>query len=102
MRNGFRITPAELISAAPAFTAAAEELAEAQRALAETMGRLGECWGEDEQGAQFAASYRPQRERLDAVVSTLTEGLASIDPALRAWGANVEAADRTAMPGPVT
>lgn len=85
VQDGFRVLPTELVAAA-------------RQALAETMGQLGECWGGDEQGQRFAATYLPHRQRLDEVVAVLAQGLASVDPALHGWADGLETTDRLAMP----
>ncbi len=57
---------------------------------------MGAPWGNDEQGKQFAAGFLPNREKIDKALKVLVQGLASIDPALRALEDNVQEADRAA------
>lgn len=88
MSDHVRIDPAEVLETAPAFSAAEQSL-EAALARADcALAGLGDFWGHDEQGGQFAASYSPAASQVLAAVANIARGLGSITPGLQAMADN--------------
>jgi hypothetical protein len=96
MTGTMRVDPAGLRGCGPAF-------ANLSTLIGATLGRLGDrldaegpCWGADETGATFQASYGPAASTVREALPGLRDGVASIGESLLAAADNVEAAeDRT-------
>ena len=91
--TGFDVTPAALTGAAGAIDAEAVTLDEAAAALAQRLGQLGRCWGDDAVGQRFAAGYGPAAQVVVGNIDALSIGLVRIAAALRAVAASYERAD---------
>ncbi|KWX05325.1 hypothetical protein TH66_03600 [Carbonactinospora thermoautotrophica] len=96
MADRFQVDPDGLRAVAPRFSRESEHLHEALQTLRSRLDAAGAAWGDDEQGAQFAAQYEPNRHNIEQGVQTLVEGLQSIDKALRVMADNYMRADEAA------
>ncbi len=96
MADRFAVRPDDLRAVAPRFTAESDRLRHAVEQLRVRLEALGQPWGDDEQGMQFAAAYEASSTKIDRAVSLLAEGLMSIDQALSAMADNYVEADRAA------
>jgi hypothetical protein len=92
--EGFKIDPADLVGAAPTFKTQSEILRTAYQAWWATMSRVGQPWGNDEQGQKFANGDNGHNGIVAAqdcvfkALEVLVQGIASMDPALRALADN--------------
>ncbi|MDI2132184.1 hypothetical protein [Yinghuangia seranimata] len=99
--DGFAIHPDDLRSTAPAFTTEGDTLHKALTALQATMAGLGAPWGDDDQGKVFAngdgtnPGFVPAQESLFKALGVMAQGIASMDPALRALADNTTAQDQS-------
>lgn len=72
---------------------AAADVQTALGTLQSALAGLGDFWGDDEQGVQFAAGYRPQAKKVQLAAGNIATGLTSVAEGLAAHGANYTAAD---------
>ncbi len=89
----FSIQPEQVQGAGPAFSTASADVQGAVGQLQSALAGLGNFWGDDEQGAQFAAGYQPQAEKVQLAAGNIATGLSSVAEGLDAHGANHSAAD---------
>lgn len=80
---GFTADPDGAITAAAQFGIAADQLDDAGKELLAAMNSLGQCWGSDDAGKEFAKDYEPGAQGS-------SEGFANIVEALRGMQHNVE------------
>ncbi|RSN58933.1 hypothetical protein DMH01_23330 [Amycolatopsis sp. WAC 04182] len=80
---GFTADPDAVKSAAAKLGIAADQLDEAGKELVAAMNSLGQCWGNDDAGKEFAKDYEPGAQGS-------SEGFANIVEALRGMQHNVE------------
>jgi uncharacterized protein YukE len=90
---GFDVQPAALIGAAGTFDAEAEALARAAARVQARLAALGSCWGDDDVGARFGATYEPAMHTVVGNVGALASGLIRIAAALRAVATAYEVVD---------
>ncbi|MEU8471815.1 hypothetical protein AB0F30_28565 [Streptomyces sp. NPDC029006] len=76
------IKTADIKAAAPAFHQGAIDLSKALTTLVTTLDGLGEPWGHDEQGEQFAGAYKPRQKKMESAAGILVLGLTSIHEAM--------------------
>ncbi|MEU1824477.1 hypothetical protein ABZ502_18875 [Streptomyces abikoensis] len=72
----------DIKSVAPVFHEQSKKLSDALTKLIGTLDGLGEPWGKDDAGEQFAAAYSPQQKAIEQATGTLVMGLVSIHEAL--------------------
>lgn len=89
----FEVEPDRVRDATPRFGDAAQTLQQALTAIEGTLNGLGDFWGGDSQGAQFASFHQPNRQRVLAALAKVQAGLDSIPPALRAQADGYERVD---------
>ncbi|MGW0790180.1 hypothetical protein ACWD04_18490 [Streptomyces sp. NPDC002911] len=76
------ISTQDLKKAAPTFQQQSTALANAAKALKESLDGLGSPWGDDEQGQKFGDAYNPKRRQIERAVEILVLGLKSINAAM--------------------
>lgn len=76
------ISTQDLKKAAPTFQQQSTALANAARALKQSLDALGSPWGDDEQGQKFGDAYTPKRTEIERAVGVLVLGLKSINMAM--------------------
>ncbi|MEU0394521.1 hypothetical protein ABZ208_17435 [Streptomyces sp. NPDC006208] len=76
------ISTTDLKKAAPTFQEQSTALANAAKALKESLDALGSPWGDDEQGQKFGDAYTPKRKEIEKAVGILALGLKSIHAAM--------------------
>lgn len=97
MTGTMRVDLGRLRGAAPSFAHLSGLVDEALRRLGDRLDAEGACWGRDETGATFHASYGPAAETVRRVLPDLRDGVASVSRSLLVAADNAEAAeDRTA------
>jgi uncharacterized protein YukE len=101
MSTAMDVDPDGLRDAAPRFDAVAADVQDALVRLGASLDGEGACWGNDQIGASFEASYAPMAERTRAAFGLLCAGVADVGAALslaadNADGADGRAADRMA------
>ncbi|WP_369201119.1 hypothetical protein [Streptomyces sp. PU-14G] len=72
----------ELKLAAPVFGKQSKKLSRALTTLITTLDGLGEPWGDDPVGENFAKDYKPYQRSLEEAAGVLVLGLVSIHEAL--------------------
>ena len=82
------IHPAEIQAQAPVFGRESDQLAQALATLQRSLAALGEPWGGDKQGTEFAAAYTPQHDSIVKAIGVLVQGLESIHDGLNVNVAN--------------
>lgn len=80
---GFTADPDGAITAASKLGSAADQLDDAGKELMAAINSLGQCWGNDEAGKEFAKDYEPGAQGS-------SEGFANVVEALRGMQHNVE------------
>jgi hypothetical protein len=97
MTESMRVDIAALRGCEPVFANLSRLLDETRRRLGDRLDAEGACWGQDEAGAAFQASYGPAAATVREALSGLWLGMTSVGESLVAAADNVEAAeDRTA------
>ncbi|MFF3458962.1 hypothetical protein ACFYXH_32525 [Streptomyces sp. NPDC002730] len=76
------ISTQDLKKAAPTFQEQSTALANAAKALKESLDGMGSPWGDDEQGQKFGDAYSPKRKEIERAVGVLALGLKSIHAAM--------------------
>jgi uncharacterized protein YukE len=76
------IKTADLKAAAPTFHEQSVALAKAAKALEKKLAALGAPWGDDEQIAEFAKTYKTNHTHVSHAVGILVDGLQSIHDAM--------------------
>ena len=87
------VDPDGLRGTAPRFDAVAVDVQDALARLSAVLDSEGVCWGNDQTGVSFGASYDPLAERTRAAFALLGEGVAEVAAALRVAADNVDGAD---------
>jgi hypothetical protein len=77
----------------PGLAALSTALDEARRRLDHHLDPEGACWGADELGSAFAASYLPAEADVRAALSRLRDVLAAVGDALLSVADNADAAE---------
>lgn len=95
MSEGFAINPAQVQGAIPAFASQAEQLRVAAEAFRADLARLGEPWGDDENGRKFAVDFVRNQQAIVEACGVLAQGLASVGPTLAAIADNTVTSDKT-------
>jgi hypothetical protein len=97
MTGTMRVDIAALRACGPVFGNLSRLLDETRRRVGDRLDVEGACWGDDETGAAFQASYGPAAATVREALSGLWLGVSSVGESLVAAADNVEAADdRTA------
>ncbi|WP_235926293.1 WXG100 family type VII secretion target [Actinokineospora pegani] len=76
------IQPDVATRAAARFSAAAEQLAGVASALENALSAVGECWGGDESGQEFAKDYVPGADGTQRGLGAVAEGLRNVHQGL--------------------
>jgi hypothetical protein len=97
MTGTMRVDIAALRACGPVLGDLSSLVDETRRRLADRLDAEGACWGDDETGTAFQASYGPAAATVREAMSALGLGVSSVGESLVAAADNVEATDdRTA------
>ncbi|HEY4453385.1 MAG TPA: WXG100 family type VII secretion target [Pseudonocardiaceae bacterium] len=78
MNSGFSADPAKLRQHGTEFAGHAERAGEIHRQLSQAVTDAGDCWGDDEAGRAFAASYAQPAQDTLSKLGALPGGLADV------------------------
>ncbi len=92
---GFEVEPAALRGAAVSFHREADSLGDLALRVDAYLAELGSCWGTDEVGSRFGATYEPAATTVLRNICALSLGLQRIASALHAVGENYEHVDQS-------
>jgi uncharacterized protein YukE len=95
MSTGFAINPEQVRGAIPAFVTQAENLRAAADAFRAELARLGEPWGDDENGRKFGVDFVLNQNGIVQACGVLVQGVASVGPTLAAIADNTVTSDQT-------
>jgi len=76
--GGFTMDPDAVRHGAVSFGPAADDMTTAATTLQNVISSLGECWGTDESGKQFAQDYSPAAQNAVQAFGQLAQGLQNI------------------------
>ncbi len=93
--SGFEVEPAALRGAAGSIHSEADVLGDLALKLELHLANLGPCWGGDQVGQRFAASYQPAATTVLTNIDALSIGLHRIAAALQAVGERYEQVDQS-------
>jgi hypothetical protein len=97
MTGPMRVDIGALRGSGPVFAQLSALVDEALTRLGDRLDAEGACWGGDEAGTTFQASYGPAADTVRRILSDLRDGVASVGTSLLVAADNAEAAeDRTA------
>jgi uncharacterized protein YukE len=88
--------PERLRAMAARMRGLADAIGDARRQLERVRLAEGRCWGGDEAGAAFAATYGPASRLVDAMLARTESGVHGLAAVLTAVTSVVETADREA------
>ncbi|MGC0421679.1 WXG100 family type VII secretion target [Embleya sp. AB8] len=80
--TGYKALPSDFTAAGKSFTDAGRRVAEIRTTLKTTIEGLGECWGDDDLGHEFAKEYTPARDKVLEALEALAKGLDKIGKGL--------------------
>ncbi len=93
----FSVRPDTLRSAGATYLVQSAALDGALSRLRSTLAGLGDVCGDDEQGLQFAASYKPAADTIQRGLGILVQGLASINEGLTAMADHYDGSDASSV-----
>jgi hypothetical protein len=88
-----RVDVPGLRACGPAFAALSAAVDETMRRLVDRLDAEGACWGADETGAAFDASYGPSAANVRRALPGLRDAIASVGDSVVAAADNAEAAE---------
>src|SRR5712692_9937352 len=93
MADKLSVHPETILQASARFELEGELLGSALGRLQATLASLGDVSGDDDQGRQFAAGYKPNAAMVQQAVQNLAKGLTAIGLGLEVMGTNYQAGD---------
>jgi uncharacterized protein YukE len=93
MGDRFSVDPESLMRASGQFSVESARLAVAVARLQSRLGALGDVTGDDDQGHQFAAGYKPNAATLEQALLNMVKGLDAIGRGLEVMGINYQGGD---------
>ncbi|RJQ68033.1 hypothetical protein D5S17_32530 [Pseudonocardiaceae bacterium YIM PH 21723] len=97
--SGFSVDIDQLLHQAGRFGPEAEELREVGAALKAELERLGQCWGADDAGRNFAASHLEPADAALRQIDTLATEVTQVGDRFRDTARNYQHAERRAADG---
>lgn len=95
--SGFTVDLDGLAQSAPQYSAIADDLDEALTTLKQTLDSLGNYWGDDDAGREYAQSYVPARDSALAYHSQIVDGLRSMSDTVTGWANGYAGADNDVL-----
>jgi hypothetical protein len=96
---GFEVDPSALGSVAPLYSELASNLDQSRAVLQSTLDFLGDFWGNDEAGQQFAQNHVPGRDAALQYHRDLVTGVRSTGDGIAGWATGYTYAENSLVDG---
>jgi hypothetical protein len=99
MTDGIEVDPTGLRAVAPQYTELATQLSQARSALVTALEGLGNYWGDDEAGRQYARNHLPGRDAALQYHGELVDGVADVGGGVSGWASGYSTAESSLVEG---
>jgi hypothetical protein len=97
--DGIEVDPAGLNAVAPQYTELATQLSQARSVLMSALDGLGNYWGDDEAGRQYARNHLPGRDAALQYHGDLIKGVTDVGGGVAGWATGYSTAESSLVEG---
>lgn len=91
--GGFEVEPVDLQANGSQYAGVADQVGAIQRTLLDKLNAQGECWGDDESGAQIAKTYVGPAVKALQQMAVVDGGVQEMAAATSTWAKNYQAVE---------
>jgi hypothetical protein len=97
--DGFAVDPTGLGSVAPQYAELAFQLDQSRAFLKSTLDSLGNYWGDDEAGAEYARTHVPGRDAALQYHADIVKGVQQTGEGISGWSGGYGSAESSLVEG---